>query len=56
MNQASVEKILRVLNLEKKYMETLALHSAPNDKTYFGGQASGIKFAIKTIEAQIKHE
>lgn len=53
MNQATVLKILRILEKEEKAM--LMLARPMKDRGLFA-QADGIRFAIKTIRREMKSE
>ena len=56
MNQAEIEKVLRVLKKERDYMITLRRSAEPSEKAEFKGQELGINYAIKTIENGLRKQ
>ena len=56
MNQATVYKIIRILEEEQKAMKSLSRNNEDSIAIYLSGQASGIEFAIKTLKHGIKAE
>jgi hypothetical protein len=56
MNQATILKVIEVLEKEREQMVSLARHADPSEQQYYKGQESGLRYAVAAIERAIRSE